>query len=592
MLNIVPTVPTPQVTTTQIVMPIFPTTPKFPLVPTTTTTTLFPTAASPAVVLPKVPASPIVPTTLNAQNLFPQGNTVVMPTINMIPIPQPVPMKVEVKELELRPWQIDWAHKAHGILLRNHGYIDTSKMRSGKTYVTLWIAKQFNFRILVVCPVTASDVWRSTAAEYGVECLDVISYQSLRSQKGHQPKHGFLHRFDNQTDGGVHQVSFVPTNEYAQLADQGIMVIFDEIHNIKNNSDQYKACNALIQPIVTGGGRSRFALLSGTPFDKEEHAVNLLKLIGYIRSSRLYHINLETRELVLDGMQELIDACNFIDSNATERVLADIPMVKSKMKHLCYVLYTDVIKASISGAMPSPTDITGTYDVKNGFYAISANKVGDLNAAITDLAAAVNYNERNGTAEIKADNIGDVTKALVRIENAKVFDFARVATSELSNNPKSKVVICFNYTSSITEIIPFLIMYNPLILNGSIPAKKRTPIINAFVNDPARRVLIMNTAVGGVGISLYSTKPESPVTMLMSPSYKMLEITQAAARIYGPGMASAATVRMFYGRGAGNSETGILSAMARKSQVLKGTLDETVAGDLVLPGDYETVMEA
>lgn len=41
---------------------------------------------------------------------------------------------------------------------------------------------------------------------------------------------------------------------------------------------------------------------SGTPFDKEEHAVNLLKLIGYIRSHRLYTYVRETKEIVLEGM--------------------------------------------------------------------------------------------------------------------------------------------------------------------------------------------------------------------------------------------------------------------------------------------------
>lgn len=130
-------------------------------------------------------------------------------------------------------------------------------MRSGKTYVTL----KFGFRLLIICPIIAQDVWRRTAAEYGVPVLDIISYQSLRSQTGRQPKHGFLNRHDNNTEGGIHQVNFSPTRSYLDLVDQGIMVVCDEIQNIKNNSAQYKACNALIRPIIEGGGRSRFGLL-------------------------------------------------------------------------------------------------------------------------------------------------------------------------------------------------------------------------------------------------------------------------------------------------------------------------------------------
>jgi len=535
----------------------------------------------PVVGLPTTPAPP--PLTLN---VIPQARVQAGGILNMVPIPTPVPATVEVKELVLRPWQTAWAERAHNILLRNHGYIDTSRMGSGKTYVTLWLARMFGFRLIIVCPVIMIDVWRRTAAEYEVPVLDIISYQSLRSQKNHQPKHGYLDRHDNITEGGTHQVSFTPSRAYLNLVEQGVMVVCDEIQNIKNNSAQYKACNALLRPIISVGGRSRFGLLSGTPFDKEEHAVNLLKLIGYIRAHRLYNYIRETRELVLEGMQELIDACRFINAQETDRVLSEIPLVKGKMNHLCYVLYTRVIKASISGAMPAPTTIRGQFDVKNGFYNMSADRAEQLRAAIDELAQAVRFNERTGTAEIRADNIGAVTTALVHIENAKVDDFARVATGILTADRRNKVIISVNYTTTIEEIRNLLIMFDPLILNGQIPSVKRGAVVRLFNENPNRRVLIMNTAVGGVGISLHDTTGNAPRFMLMSPSYKLLDITQAAGRIYRDGTLSDAVVRMFYGRGAGGMETNILTAMARKTQVLRGTLEDAVTRDLILAGDY------
>jgi len=551
-------------------------------------------------VLPVVP--PLVKNTAVPQVKLVVDNTIVpsFPKVQTLtlniqprdPIPMPIPVQVLIKELELRPWQVEWAHRAHDILLRNHGYIDTSRMGSGKTYVVLWLAKQFGFRLLIVCPPTMVGVWRRTAAEYGVEVIDIISYQSLRSQRGHQPKHGYLHRHDNVTEGGTHQVHFSPSQGYLNLVEQGVMVICDEIQNIKNNSAQYKACNALIRPIVSAGGHSRFGLLSGTPFDKEEHAVNLLKLIGYIRSHRLYTYVRETGELVLEGMQELIDACRFINREETNRVLAGIPLVKGKMNHLCYTLYIRVVKANISGAMPAPTTIRGRFDVKNGFYNMTAERAEQLRDAINELANAVGYNERTGAADIRAENIGSVTKALVRIENAKIEDFARVATQILMDDGHNKVIICVNYTSTIEEIKNLLVFYDPLILNGKIPAKRRGMIINQFNENPTKRLLIMNTAVGGVGISLHDTKGDAPRFMLMSPSYKLLDVTQAAGRIYRDGTLSDAIVRMFYGKGAAGRETGILTAMARKTQVLKGTLENVVTKGLILPGDYPNQEEA
>jgi hypothetical protein len=497
--------------------------------------------------------------------------------------------EVKVKDLELRPWQIDWAHRASDILLRNHGYIDTSRMRSGKTFVTLWLAKKFSFRVLIVCPVIAIDVWKRTAAEYGVDVIDIISYQSLRSQKNHQPKHGLLQRLDSFV-GKRNHVHFYPTKQYSDFINTGIFVIFDEIQNIKNNSDQYKACSSLILPLLSGG-RSRFGLLSGTPFDKEDHAVNLLRLIGYIRSPRLFSVLPDSKELVLEGLQDLIDACRFINSSETDLVLSDLPPVKRNIPSLCYSLYIRVVKAHMSGAMTAPTDITGSFTVANGFYSICPDRASDLSAALADLALAVRFNEGAGTAKINADSIGAVTKALVRIENSKTLDWSRVASQSLTSDPSLKVVISVNYSSTITDLKSLLLPFDPLVLNGDVPAPKRSSIVQLFNDDPSHRLLLMNTSVGGVGISLYSPLPHSPRLMFLSPSYKLLDVTQAAARIYGPGMTSSATVHMFYGLGVGASESGILSALARKTQILKGTLDLDVTPDLVLPGDYPSFYE-
>jgi len=505
---------------------------------------------------------------------------------------QPVIQNVMIKdEVVLRPWQVEWATKARDVLLRTHGYIDTSRMRSGKSYIAMWLAKLFGFRILLVCPVGAMPDWQKACYEYNVELVDIISYQSLRGVKGHTLNHAWLSRIDTVTQGGMKHLNFVTTQTYRQLIDEGILLICDEVQNIKNNSAQYKACNALIRPIIDGGGRSRFGLLSGTLFDKEEHAINLLRLIGYIRAEKMYHIHAGTRELVPEGIQELIDACRFIDANTTNAVLAEIPMSKKTMAHLTYTLYIRVIKASISGAMSPPENIGVDFDVKNGFYNITGNNAAILAQGVQDLARAARFEAGAGTVDIRGEKLGAVTTALTVIESAKTYDMARIGTEILTNDENAKVIFCVNYTQSITDIANLMVMYRPLILNGKIPGKKRGAIVDAFNNDPQYRVLIMNLDVGGVGISLFDTRGDSPRHMLMSPGYKLLSHTQAAARIYGPDARSTAYVRMFYGKGAGEIETKILDALARKSQVLKGTLEENVAQRLILPGNYPSIME-
>ena len=101
----------------------------------------------------------------------------------------------------------------------------------------------------------------------------------------------------------------------------------------------------------------------------------------------------------------------------------------------------------------------------------------------------------------------------------------------------------------------------------------------------------MNTAVGGVGISLHDTVGNAPRFMLISPSHKLLEIIQAASRIYRDGTMSNAYVRVFYGKGNVGAEISILQALARKTTILKGVIDEHLNDLLLLPGEYPTEEE-
>jgi SNF2 family DNA or RNA helicase len=64
----------------------------------------------------------------------------------------------------------------------------------------------------------------------------------------------------------------------------------------------------------------------------------------------------------------------------------------------------------------------------------------------------------------------------------------------------------------------------------------------------------------------------------------MINIVQAADRIYRTGSKSDATVRVFYGSGKDTIEMNILNALARKSIVTKGVLDKN--NNTVFPSDY------
>ena len=511
------------------------------------------------------------------------------PLPRMIPVP-PVE-ETGPSPIELRERQVNWAHTARDILLRAHGYLDTSKMGSGKTVVTLWVASQFNYRILVVGLPTLETMWRREAAKYGVDLIDFISFQSLRSKRGYQPQHGYLDRYDRTTRNGQRRVSFEPTQGYLDLLESGILLVVDEIDKIKNVSAQSKAVAAMTSPIITGGGVARFVFLSAIPFDKPCHTVQILKAMGYVRSKKLYTYS-QRDGLRLRGLQELIDSCRYIDAEGTERVLQEIPLARENMSHICYALYRDVLMGNISGSMPPP-DLDVAFDARNGFYHMQPANLAALRGGVRALMEAVGIDpdEANimaGEPVIDSGNIELVTLALMAIERAKAPEMARVAIETLASVPGSKVIVSLNYNENIATVSRAIANagYTMQILNGSIPAYRRQYIIDAFNDQDEQRALIMNTIVGGHGINLHDTTGNHPRYLFQSPDYKLLNIAQATGRIYRDGTLSDATVRMFYGAGPGAQELSVIDALSRKSEVARGTVTGPAQNALVLPGEY------
>lgn len=522
--------------------------------------------------------------------------TVTKPT--QTPILQTQPVQ-KIEELKLRPWQEPWGARARDILMKYHGYCDTSEMGAGKTCLALWLAKQFNFRIMVVCPKTVKSGWVNKAALYGVEIVKdtegkpfVHTYEKLASTKGNQPKHGFLTRIDHKTEGGIEQVSFGTTEKYRNILDQGVLLVLDEIHKIKNATLGYKACSVLMECLIGRGGTSRYALIGGTPLDDVPQAVHRLRLIGFIQSPRLYFPDPTTGALRLEGLQELINVCNNMDLMKTQEIVAThSPIRKTKINKLCHDLYCQVVKKTIIGAMVRPQE-EGVFDIKNGFYKIDPIHQKKYEKAIADLVTATGYDEATG--EIKpmpANGLGLLTKSLVAIENVSAPDMARVTTKILQTVAGSKVILGVNYTTSIVELAKFLIMYSPIIFYGDTKEKDREILVHKFNTDPKCRVFIMNTKVGGVGIDLHDTVGNAPRYMLLSPSYHMIDIAQATYRINRDGAIGPRVVRMFYGKGFGKTQSNILTKLSMRSGFTKEGLDPAVAAVIKLPCDYQNEEE-
>jgi hypothetical protein len=495
--------------------------------------------------------------------------------------------------IELLPDQIPHVERLTEIFKKSHAAFDMSIMGAGKTFTSTELCKRFGFpKMVVICPATMEKKWKNMS-KYGINLFRVISYQSLRSRKGCEPVHGLLKRTDTITDEGTNLTTFTPTELLKDIVSKGCFFVFDEAQNIKNKNDQWNACRTITNYIIrTPATVSRFLLLSGTPIDKEEHAVNVMSMMGFIRSSKLYAYMKEEGILKLYGAQELIEYCKRISKEKTEEFLRVNHFEPYNVRHNCYMLFQEILKNYITSSMPPP-NLPSSLDAKNGYYNILIKEDQEnLLKGINALNNAVRYDERAGTAEIKGDSMGSITMALIKIEDAKINTFIRLAKERLIEIDKSKIAIFVNYNQSIEKLKEAFKEYNPIILHGSIPKDKRQNLIDEYQKPNLdKRVIIGNLKVCSTGIDLDDKEGNFPRYAYASPNYMILDLQQLIYRFRRTDSKSTATFRFVYGK-ANRKETSILNALSKKSEVLKDTLEEQVESGITFPGDYEEEIES
>lgn len=514
---------------------------------------------------------------------------------------------LESLPIQLKPNQIPHFQKCLELIALRGFFSDTSKAGTGKTVVvgSVQCVRQYP-NWIIISPKSVVPNWEFTEKTCGLQITLITTYEALRSTVGHQPKYGLLIRKDYPRDSkssvatAPHRVEFEATVTWEELCSRGAFLVFDEIQKIKNDSIQQKACRTLIQTVSRHRSTSAFALLSGTPFDKKEHCVNFLRLIGWIQSYG---------QVTADDLHQLILICQQLqnpDSNSdskdskelTKFVAAhSLPRSYEERENFVFDLFVQFILPKIASAMSSP-QLDVTIDVKNGFYSFkdSHHLKKQLEEYISLLASSVKYNPRhkeNGRKEIEYNrkSFGQMMEALVGISSCKLPILKRLALQDLKSNPHCKVILLLVFKQHIHWLASELAAYSPLILNGETPQHEREVINAKFQQDSDDyRVLLGHLKVAGTGVNLHDTHGNRPRRMYVIPTYELLDLHQACYRILREGSKSPAFVRFIYGK-TDAQELPILNAIARKSQVLKPLVPQQVQDKVLFPGDYENEIE-
>lgn len=469
--------------------------------------------------------------------------------------------------------------------------VNTSPTGSGKTVVTILLARHYRLSLLVVCPTGVRAVWERESEKYGVHLIEAISYERFRGNK-RMVSHDYLDR-----DGSE---GYIFTDYTIELLCSGIMIVFDESQRIKNkDSITFKSCNYLAN-LAYGYKKSKVCLLSASPYDKPFFSESYCKVLGLLTESTLTTYNAGNNRHSFDGLYQIRDMAAMFDPETTERCMEDLIRhgkgVAESARYVSHLLLTKIFKHVYFSSMNRARKDFGP-DEANGFYRLPPDDSMILTRGEAMLVSATSYNPDEDIINMQQGSIEKVVNALVVIESAKINTLARLVIETLDANPTSKVIVFINYPNKhLDQLLDRLDLIRDSIgvMFGTTSQQNRTRIIENFQRpDLHCRVIITSVRVGGVGLSLDDTDGGFPRYTFASPSYNFIDLYQACGRTFRSRTASTPTIRFVYSDSADNYgnriELRVLDALARKTKTTRSLLDES--SKVVFPGEFEPYYE-
>lgn len=539
----------------------------------------------------------------------------------------------EIKpDIELWPHQVEHVKKIKEILVgrRSLSCLDTSDRGHGKTFTSMFIAKEFQqkygWNIVVIAPndqcLNQTNGWHYLAKKHGINIAWSTTYSTLIGRNG-KTSHGYL--YCSKEDKSYYEA----TDKLKNLCKGGLLLILDECHKATRVTRTHWACSALVRACYKYKTMCRALHISNTPGDKPDHAVQLLRILGFMRDKKLvqYEPGTYTYNWEDHGLGEAMLAAKLFTRNEDLVDGCWITMRKGAAKKICVNLYKDCIGPLVTTAMTPPV-MKAKFKATNAFLISDEESVDMLNQGLSKLSSAVRWNGED-VGEKKEWSLGGITIGLKLIERSKLKPIARMVRNRLKKDPKRKFVISVGargivHQDWIRKMIPiyslpfekFRAIYQcwkrnpswnkiskdsfrkiisymtsdpsniryPTVMNGKVKPKDRVRIMDEFQSDTNDcNVLIISPGVGSEAISLHDLHGTRPRTMCMIPDYFHTRLIQGTGRVYRVGCKSDAEVLMIYSK-QGNLETSILNSMARKTKVAKEML--AVGQEAFFPADY------
>ena len=514
--------------------------------------------------------------------------------------------------------------------------LDTSTTGSGKTIIASAFSRYRNIRrIIIICNGNIQGKhWNTHGVMYDLPIVLILTYDMLRGSSINNElnnaellNHGLLYK--NNED------EFFVSDLFRSYVEEGLLLVVDECHLVKNDCGKTKALKELsryiayrnmTQPLPLPQFKSFTLFTSMTPFDEPDHVINFAMLCGVIRTN-FY----EDRANQSRSLNELYSYCNFFDPERTNSIWGTYDVDSKNIQMIIYRLITEVflrlmssfVKNSDKNYLSKQTIFYAYFDVdtigvnlmkkslqmirspakNNGSKSkkinllfsnlqinpIQQNVNSEINLENTELISE--FNRITCNSEPSIDNRSGVIHGMITSQTVKtyfcVLKFVRKIFTTVEN---SKIIIFLNYKESINIIMRELIEYNPVKITGDQGCTEdvRNDIISNF-NEPNlnSRLLIIISQIGSDGIELDDKDGNFPRISLAFPDFYHSRFFQIPGRIHRRFTKSNSLHFLILINSEECSEESVFKSINNKSKVMEDTLKNF---EIIPPTKYEKII--
>ena len=404
----------------------------------------------------------------------------------------------------LRPWQVDSVGKLCAAMTEWNGTIDGSEMGVGKTYSAIGVVRELNVDFVIICPKAVISQWRNVIDNHFKikdKCVGIINYESLIRGKSESPVASYIKNKKTHKE------------EFIWKLPKDSVIIWDEAHKLKN----FKTKN------------------SKTCMKAHKQGIKQIFLSASIATTPL---ELRTIGTCLQMFKTSKDYYNFLYANGCTKGRWGMQFNNDKnaLKGMHKALFSDRGTRLRRDEIPNFPEC----EVQVDPYNLDDADTKKINQIYDEMQQELKKIEKR----IKKDSENELTIRLRARQKTEIIKVPLIQEMvEESLEAGMSVVVFLNFSDSIDALAERL--NTKCIFDGRCKDDVREQNKKDFQAN-TERVIIINAAAGGVGLSIGDETGEFPRISLISPDDSAFKMKQVQGRTVRENSKSKSIIRFIF----------------------------------------------